>query len=91
LVRANVDADRSMAKLAEPVRTTTMGGFRAVVTDLTRRPTNQLDGYLLLEGVPTSATWNFAGTCTAGGGRFDLDMTRPEHRCLTRYPARQYS
>jgi hypothetical protein len=91
LATSNVHVERYMAKLSAPVHTTTMGGFRAVVTDLTRRHTNQLDGYLLIEGVPVSATWSFAGICAAGDERFDLEMSKPEHQCLRKYPARHYS
>lgn len=77
-----------MAKLNASVQTTTMGGFRAAVTDITRRRTNQLDGYVHLPAGPVSATWDFMGVHSTGDSRFDLDMSKPEHQVLRRYPSR---
>lgn len=77
-----------MTKLKVAVLTITIGGFRAAVTDITRRRTNQLDGYVQLPAGPASATWNFEGQHTTGDERFNLDMENPDHQILKRYPAR---
>lgn len=77
-----------MAKLNISVQTTTIGGYRAAVTHITRRPTNQLDGYVHLSAGPASASWSFAGIHAAGDERLNLDMNKPEHQVLKTYPAR---
>jgi hypothetical protein len=77
-----------MAKLKVSIQTITVGGFRAAVTDITRRPDNQLDGYVHLPAGPASATWNFEGRHTTGDERFNLDMNKSAHQMLKKYPAR---
>jgi len=88
LVLSSTCVDVYMAKLNASVQTLTIGGFRAAVTDITRRCTNQLDGYVHLPAGPVSATWNFMGVHSAGDSRFNLDMSKPEHQVLRKHPSR---
>lgn len=69
-------------KLDKPVHTKTRGGYDAVVTDITNRKTDQLDGQVILPAGTRDVRWDFHGFCRDNHPELNLDMRLPEHAVL---------
>lgn len=69
-------------KLEPEVNTKTRAGYEAVVTDITNRSTDQLDGYVILPKGPREVRWDFHGICRDNPPELNLDMRLPEHAIL---------
>ncbi len=73
---------RHIVKLEPEVTTKTRGGYEAVVTDITNRNTDQLDGYVVLPRGTRKVRWDFHGICRDNPPDLNLDMRLPEHAVL---------
>lgn len=71
-------------KLPTPIFTKTRAGHDAVVTDITNRSTDQLDGYITTVDGQRSVRWDFHGICRDNHPDMNLDMRLPEHQILRR-------
>lgn len=70
-------------KLKNPIHTKTTGGFDAVVTDITNRSTDQLDGYVIFKNATQkNVRWDFHGICRDNLPEMNLDMRLDEHQIL---------
>lgn len=69
-------------KLKNPIHTKTVDGYSAVVTDITNRLTDQLDGYVELPKGQKTVNWDFGGICRDNPPALNLDMRLPEHQVL---------
>lgn len=69
-------------KLDTPINTKTRGGHDAVVTDITNRATDQLDGYVMTPTGTRNVRWDFHGICRDNHPDLNLDMRLPEHQIL---------
>lgn len=69
-------------KLDRPIHTKTRDGYEAVVTDITNRKTDQLDGYVILPSETRDVRWDFHGICRDSPSGLNLDMRLPEHEIL---------
>ena len=69
-------------KLEPNISTKTRGGYDAVVTDISRRPTDQLDGYVYTPRGTHNVRWDFSGICRDNHPDLNLDMRLPEHAIL---------
>lgn len=69
-------------KLDNPVHTKTRGGHDAVVTDITNRPTDQLDGHVELSTGRRDVRWDFHGVCRDNPPELNLDMRLQQHAIL---------
>ena len=69
-------------KLKNPIVTKTIAGYHAVVTGITNRPTDQLDGYVVLPKDQKTVCWDFGGRCRDYPTELNLDMRLPEHQVL---------
>lgn len=76
-------------KLEHEVETKTCGGFAAVVTDITNRATDQLDGYVILPAGIRKVRWDFSGICRDSLPSLNLDMRLPEHEILRKPVSRR--
>lgn len=69
-------------KLTPPVVTQTRSGHEAVVTDITNRATDQLDGYITTVAGQRNVRWDFHGICRDNPPEMNLDMRLPQHKIL---------
>lgn len=70
-------------KLPQEVSTKTKGDYEAVVTDVSNRRTDQLDGHVVLgNGEVRKVRWDFNGICRDNPPELNLNMRLPEHAIL---------